>query len=197
MQNPRLMKRFMLPLLLPLLAVYANAQTSGSAPGTDRPSIASLLEKRARLHEGMPIGEFIAYTPDGEVLTEKSLSGKVTLLLFWYPTTSSSRDTLKADYLQFSQLPALRKQYRDFRIISLLADTSLLAVYRVQNPVANEYPVATLQSHSKASALNTGMGMPSCMLVDRYGVVVKKAMLNLSLFNEQAMVDKVKETELR
>jgi hypothetical protein len=110
---------------------------------------------------------------------------------------SYSKGQYQEDFLRFKTLPEPGAPYKDFQIISLIADASELSTFLRQNPDLGRYPIASLQSHQKAAALNGGAGMPSCVLVDRYGRIGPISLLGGRLFDEQAMSDKIRELILQ
>jgi hypothetical protein len=168
--------------------IYSNAST-GSAAITS-------IEKYAQLFYGMPIPEFSAYAPDGKTISNRSLSGKVSLILFWYPRHGSDHGKLSDYYLKLGTLPALTQQYKDFQIISLLPDTMDLALYRQQHPDLDLFTPANLQSHAKARELCPGRSMPCCALVDRNGNIARTWSLGRSL-DEEGMIAKIRELEMQ
>jgi uncharacterized protein YeaC (DUF1315 family) len=187
-----------LSTLVLVLAVALAGRAQGSKPSYNTSKEVEKMspERYARLYVGMVFGDFSAATPDGQILTNKALERKVTLVLFWYPSLAYSNRKYVADYLSLGALPALRQQHRDFQILSLIPDTSALALFRQQNPDAETYTVGNLASFAKAKELNPGRGMPSCVLVDKYGKIAKTSILGKGL-DEQAMADKIRELLLQ
>jgi hypothetical protein len=144
----------------------------------------------------MAIGDFNAYTPAGAPFTNRNLAGKISLILFWYPSIGTSHGKFDAEYLKLGQLATFREQCKFFQIVSLMPDTAGLALFRQQNPETDVYKVATLQSHGNMTDLNGGMGMPSCVLVDRNGKIVRRSYLGRGL-DEEGLAGKIRELMLQ
>lgn len=154
------------------------------------------LARKSEVLNGAAFGDFNAYTPGGTSFTNRNLAGKISLILFWYPSIGTSHGKFVSDYLNLGQLSAFREQCTFFQIVSLMPDTSGLAMFREQNPEASIYTVATLQSHAGMTDLNGGMGMPSCVLVDREGKVVRRSFLGKGL-DEEGLAGKIRELMLQ
>lgn len=177
------------------VASYAQ-QAKTKAESDERREFMARLSRKTEVLNGMAFGDFSAYTPDGISFTNKNLKGKISLILFWYPSIGTSHGKFVSDYLHLGQLPAFREQCKFFQIVSLMPDTSGLALFRQQNPEADVYTVATLQSHTVMTDLNGGMGMPSCVLVDREGKVVRRSLLGRGL-DEEGLAGKIRELMLQ
>ena len=190
------MKKLYAVLAITVISISAQAQGSKPPFKTSQGGVKMSPERYAQLYVGMVFGDFSAATPDGQLVTNRMLDRKVSLLLFWYPSLGYSNRKYVADYLRLGNLPALRQQYKDFQIISLVPDTSGLALFREQNLDADVYTVANLGSFAKTRELNPGRGMPSCVLVDKYGKIAKTSSLGSQL-DEQAMADKIRELMLK
>lgn len=193
----RKMKSLLSLLIALLFTIVSTAQTHRPEVISDShdQSVMTKLQNSNQKYYGMQFGAFDANTPDGKLINNKTLVGKVSLILFWDPHIGYSNRKYDAGFLRLhlNKLGAFREQYKDFQIISLLADTSDLALFQQQNPDVSVFTVAKLTHPITTNELNPGQGTPSCVLVDRYGNVARMSYLGGSLFDEQAMADKVKE----
>jgi cytochrome oxidase Cu insertion factor (SCO1/SenC/PrrC family) len=153
------------------------------------------LDKKYAVYVGMPLGDFSGFTPEGKVVDNSALKGKVSLLLFWFPSLRSSGPVYKGEYLQLGKIPALRGAYPDFQIISMAADTAALTRFRSDNPDVETYTVVNLNSHGNAARLAM-VGMPSAILVDRQGNIAHIVHLG-KWTDQQAIEDKIRELALR
>jgi hypothetical protein len=180
-----------------MVAAPAHAQPKAKAESDqDHHDFMVRLARKSEVQNGMAFVNFSAHTPGGAPFNNRNLTGKISLILFWYPSISTSQGKFVADYLNLGQLPQFREQCKFFQIVSLMPDTSGLALFRQQHPERDIYTVATLQSHAPMTALNGGMGMPSCVLVDRDGKVVRRSFLGRGL-DEDGLAGKIRELMLQ
>lgn len=180
-------------LITGMLALSLAGRSQPQLPPFHSRSAANLtLGQLEQLQVGRIFGAFTAMAEDGSMITNKTLAGKVSLVLFWYPGIGFSNRKYVADYLMIDTLAALQKQYKDFQIISLLPDTSGLTRFRWQNPGVNTFTIGKLQSAAVAHELNPGVGMPSCVLVDREGKIIRVSSLGRRQ-NQEAFADKLKD----
>jgi hypothetical protein len=191
------MKKIIFLTLSIIATLTAQAQQPKTGTESDKHSeFLVRMSKRTELYNGMPLHDFNAYTPGGTPFTNRNLAGKISLILFWYPSIGSSHGKFDAEYLKLGQLTAFREQCKFFQIVSLMPDTTGLTLFRRQNPETDIYTVATLQSHRDMTDLNGGMGMPSCVLVDRNGKIVRRSFLGRGL-DEEGLAGKIREMMLQ
>lgn len=183
----RILKALLLLLVSTEIPVTVSAQQKKFVmPDTFIAKMRVFDRKHNAPLEGMILPEFTATLEDGRQLSNASLRGKVSLLLFWYPTCNCFRpDAL-------GSLPELVKQYKDFQIVSIMSDTSGLALFRSGHSFVTT--CANVYSEAKCREMNGGNGFPSCVLVSRAGNVARiSGMLQQGIFDEQAFADKIRE----
>src|SRR4051794_22992916 len=106
------MTRILLLLFLLYTCTTANAQSYNDDNwGAD---ISRTERRQQQLYQGMEFGTFKGITTNGRVLTNDTLRGKVTLILFWYPSINMSRMRYLSDFLKLGTVASLGGQYKDF-----------------------------------------------------------------------------------
>jgi len=165
----------------------ANGQTAvRKIADSTREKLWAYDRKSNRPKEGMLLPEFTAFTTDGRIVTNAYLNGKVSLLIFWDPWCNCFKPE------SLGALPELAKLHKDFQILSLMSDTGRLSVFKNQHPL--ETPVLILPDRETMSALCANNGIPSCVLVDRAGRMVRiSGLLLRDIFDEQSFADKIRE----
>jgi peroxiredoxin len=116
-----------------------------------------------QLNTGKPYPAFTAVSLEGKRMTEKELTGKVTIINFWFQYCEpcvAEFDAMNDLYRKFKDNPA-------FRFISFTsdsADSARLTVvkYKLSFPV---FPV----SEKECFRLNMNQGFPTTIIIDKAG----------------------------
>lgn len=100
---------------------YADPASSGlSIRVDDRPGPIRVDLRAEGIEVGQPAPHILAHGPDGNIVDERGLRGKLVLLAFWF-----TRSPSKAVERQYALLREIRREFRgheEFLIISLCAD---------------------------------------------------------------------------
>src|SRR5262249_37647593 len=100
---------------------YADPATSGlSIRVGDGPEPIRLELRAEGIEVGQPAPHILAYGPDGNVVDERGLRGKLVLLAFWF--TRSPSKAVERQYVLLREIQREFRGHEGFLIISLCAD---------------------------------------------------------------------------
>jgi len=146
------------------------------------------IEDHKRIYDnriGTILSPFSAISTTGIPMTNESLNGRVTLILFWHPWCNCFPTHGITDV---QKIAANRK---DFQIISMMWDTGRLYEYKQQLGVNMQ--VAKLPNQEIERSLSGGFGIPSFVLLDKNGIIVLQRDFWPNKWDEGSILTKLKE----
>ncbi len=162
------MKHFILVCLLFTAGFINTSSAQQFEPGRKMDST-ELANMRQRLEQanlnnvGRKFPSFDAITTEGKFLNADSLKGKVTLLVFWYPSCNCF------DLKKLNELNDHFKSNPAFRLAVVTNEITGLNDYIQKEKIS--FPLAIVSSTYELQEMRFHNGSPTFVVVNKFGIV--------------------------